>query len=323
MVLNLVPQVILMTKKLETLIDDANVDDKGMNEMNRNELKYKQMLDDIKSSEEYKTAQYLKKKGLKKNEVEVLAKAIERGNPTQSKEYRLGTNHVKLLVVSDSHIGNMNYDSKLNDYAVKIADKHKVDAILHVGDIADGWYQNRPTQLFEMNAIGLDAQMKMAVKELSKYKQDIYFITGNHEYNSYMRGAGVEFGTVLEDKLGKKAHFLGNAEGDLVLKNGCKIRMVHPDGGSSYAISYKTQKMCESLEGGKKPNVLLIGHFHKAEYLFYRNIHCIQAGTMESQTKFMKGNSLSAHKGFWLLDIEGNTKGEVTAFTPTFYPSYK
>jgi len=99
--------------------------------------------------------------------------------------------------------------------------------------------------------------------------------------------------------------------------------MLHPDGGSSYAISYKSQKIIESLEGGHKPNVLLIGHFHKSEYIFYRNIHCIQAGTLEGQTKFMKGNHLSAHKGFWLLDIESNTKGDVTAFGSTFYPSYR
>jgi predicted phosphodiesterase len=285
--------------------------------------KYKKLYDTVVTSEEYQVAKMLSKKSVSKKEVETFIKAIEAGNPSQGKEYRLGTNHAKLLVISDSHIGNINYDPKLNDYAVKIADKENVDAVLHVGDIADGWYQNRPTQLFEMNAIGLDAQMKLAVKELSKYKQPLYFITGNHEYNSYMRGAGVEFGSVLEEKLGKDAHFLGNAEGDLILKNGCKIKLLHPDGGSSYAISYKSQKIIESLEGGKKPNVLLIGHFHKSEYIFYRNIHCIQAGTLEGQTKFMKGNSLSAHKGFWLLDIEGNTKGDVTAFTSTFYPSYR
>ena len=78
--------------------------------------------------------------------------------------------------------------------------------------------------------------------------------------------------------------------------------MLHPDGGSSYAISYKSQKIVESLEGGVKPEVLHIGHFHKAEYLFYRNIHVFQNGCLQSQSKFMKGKHLSAHRGFWIIE---------------------
>jgi predicted phosphodiesterase len=296
---------------------DEDINNTDGKEMDRYERLYKSVV----TSEEYQVAKMLSKKSVTKKEVETFIKAIEAGNPSGGKEYNIGTNHAKVLVISDSHIGNVNYDPKLNDYAVKIANKENVDAVLHIGDIADGWYQNRPTHVFEMNAIGLDAQMKLSVKELSKYKKPLYFITGNHEYNSYMRGAGVEFGSVLEDKI-PDSHFLGNGEGDLKLNN-CKIKLLHPEGGSSYAISYKSQKIIESLEGGHKPNVLLIGHFHKSEYIFYRNIHCVQAGTMEGQTKFMKGNHLSAHKGFWLLDIESNPKGDVTAFSSTFYPSYR
>ena len=32
-------------------------------------------------------------------------------------------------------------------------------------------------------------------------------------------------------------------------------------------------KMIEAMESDSKPNILAVGHYHKAEYLFYRNVH--------------------------------------------------
>ena len=290
--------------------------------------KYKQMYDDMKDSEEYKLVKKLQKKNLRPNEIMSIVNASERGNPISEKIYRLSEDNSKFLIMGDTHIGNKNYDPGLMNHAVEMAKKEKVDFILHVGDIVDGWYQNRPQSLFEQNAIGFDEQLEMAIKEFKKFKKikkPIYFITGNHEYNTFMRGAGVELGNVFQDRLKEKginANYLGNAEGSVKLKGGSEIRLLHPDGGSSYAISYKTQKIVESLEGGKKPNILLIGHFHKAEYLFYRNVHCLQTGTLCGQTKFMKGRGLAAHKGFWIVDVNSNKGGQVNSIKPQFYPAY-
>ena len=60
-----------------------------------------------------------------------------------------------------------------------------------------------------------------------------------------------------------------------------------------------------------------------AEYVFYRNIHIVQMGTLEGQTKFMRGKHLAAMKGFYIIDVTTNKKGEVDVFTPRFFPSYK
>jgi len=90
---------------------------------------------------------------------------------------------------------------------------------------------------------------------------------------------------------------------------------------NSYAISYKSQKRIDSLEGGDKPNLMFIGHYHKAEYIFYRNIHCFQSATLESQTPFMKSKGLAANKGFYIINLK-TKKGQVDKITPTFYPAY-
>jgi len=242
-----------------------------------------------------------------------------------NRDYKIGKNRVKMGVFGDPHMGNIEYDPALMKHFVRECDREKVDLVLCTGDIFDGWYQNRPSSIFEQNAIGFDQQMELAVRELSQINQPFYFITGNHSYNTFVRGAGVEAGPYLESKLrdtGLEAHFLGNAEGDIELKNGSIVRMLHPDGGTAYAISYKSQKIAESFEGGHKPNILLIGHFHKAEYIFYRNIHIFQTGTFCGQSKFMKGKGLAAMKGFWLVDVTGGGHSDIDKITPTFYPVY-
>lgn len=269
----------------------------------------------------------IKKKHLTPEEAKRVLAGFREHKPVETRTYKIGKEKIRYLAISDSHIGNVNYDPDLMTHAAKTAKEMKVDFAIHGGDVVDGWYQNRPQQVFELNAIGGDQQIDMAVKELSKLGDIPFrFITANHEWNTYMRGAGIEVGGMLEDKLTKKGMdvtFLGNDQGNIELANGTRIMILHPDGGSSYAVSYKSQKIAESLEGGKKPHILHIGHFHKAEYIFWRNIHIVQMGTLEGQTKFMRGKHLSAMKGFYIIDVTTNKKGEVDVFTPRFYPSYK
>jgi len=147
-------------------------------------------------SDEEKILKKLQRQGLSLEDILRMGKAVKKGNPDGGNKYRIGKNNVKLGVLSDTHIGNIHYDKALMSHAGKVFSDEKVDAVLHGGDILDGWYQNRPQSLFEQNAFGLDQQVKMAVKELSKIEQPLYFITGNHEYNTFMRGAGVEVGQI-------------------------------------------------------------------------------------------------------------------------------
>ena len=92
---------------------------------------------------------------------------------------------------------------------------------------------------------------------------------------------------------------------------------------NSYAWSYRPQKIVESLEGGTKPNVLLIGHYHKAEYLFYRNVHILQAGTTQAQTPWMRSKALHASMGCWIVELDVTDEGQVDACRSTFFPCYQ
>jgi hypothetical protein len=81
--------------------------------------------------------------------------------------------------------------------------------------------------------------------------------------------------------------------------------------------------MIESFTGGTKPNILAIGHFHKAEVLpLIRNITAIQTGTTQSQTPFMRRNSLAAHLGGWIAEFHVNNK-EIVRMKTEFFPFYE
>ncbi len=287
-------------------------------------------LEGYKKTEEYKAIKKLERLGIKPEEVVNLARTLEKSRPVDTMNYTISKSKTKFMAFGDFHIGNKNYKPALMSFAGYVAKRENIDFFACTGDILDGWYQNRPQSLFEQNAIGADQQLTMAVKELKKLPKEIpfFFITGNHTYQTYMRGAGIEIGPKLVDLMKeegyKNFYYLGNGEGNIALRNGSKITMLHPDGGTAYAISYRSQKIAESLTGGEKPEVLLIGHFHKAEYIFYRNIHIIQSGTLEGQTKFMRGRHIPAHTGFWVVETHGKRKNhQVDVITPKFYPAYK
>ncbi len=82
------------------------------------------------------------------------------------------------------------------------------------------------------------------------------------------------------------------------------LLLMHPGGGSAYAISYAPQKIVEGFDGGDKPAVLLVGHYHKASYQLTRNVHVVQVGCFEDQTVFMRQKKLSAHIGGMLVRVQ-------------------
>jgi hypothetical protein len=88
-------------------------------------------------------------------------------------------------------------------------------------------------------------------------------------------------------------------------------------------MSYKVQKRIEAMSGGEKPNVLAIGHYHKAEYIpEYRNVHAFQTGCLQAQTPFMRGKGISAMIGGWIVELHLNVDGAIESLTSSFRSFY-
>lgn len=233
---------------------------------------------------------------------------------------KIGT--VKIGIISDTHIGQKKFDEGLMKYASEVFRKQGIEKVYHVGDICEGM-SGRPGHIYELTHIGFSQQVGEAERLLKKYFKDfkVYGITGNHDHWFKEKGdIGVSVGEELQHRV-PNFTFFGENEARVKLGPRTSMMLFHPNDGTAYATSYKMQKLVESLEGGDKPNIIVQGHYHKAMYMFNRNIHTIEAGTLCGQTGWMRGKKIPAHKGFWILEMDINKKG-ITRFVPHFYPAY-
>lgn len=253
-----------------------------------------------------------------KNEI----KAIEKSgnidlNKDRSIKIAWHKESIKIGYITDTHIGSIYTDESIIYKAFETFDKNKIDILCHSGDVLEGM-SNRPGHVYELSKIGYNEQKDNAINILKQWRGNSYYIDGNHD-RWYIKSNGAIAVKDICDCL-PNAHFLGHDEGDIWI-NDVLIRLWHGEDSSSYAHSYRLQKIIESLQGGDKPNVLLAGHTHKAMYFFDRNIHVFSGGCIQRQSKWMRSKRLAAHTGFWIIEL-GLTNSEITYCNNTFYPIY-
>jgi hypothetical protein len=117
--------------------------------------------------------------------------------------------------------------------------------------------------------------------------------------------------------------YLGQYSADIIL-SGTRIRLHHGDGGGAYALSYKGQKLAESIPSGQKPRVFIMGHYHTAFYFWYRNMHVINAGCFEDQTLFLLRKGLNPAIGGWLVELRlGKKANDILACQTSWIPFIK
>jgi len=231
-------------------------------------------------------------------------------------------NHAKVGVFSDAHIGQEMFDPILFERMGRTFKKENVDAIYQAGDILEGM-SGRDGQVYELTQVGFSKQIKYAAQLFNSFLSGfkIFGIDGNHDaWYKKKNNAGVIVGEELSKLVTNYTH-LGEMEADVKLAPNIIMKLFHPNDGTAYATSYKLQKIIESFSGGEKPQILLEGHYHKALYMFHRNIHALECGTISGQTVWMRGKKIPAHKGFWILDIWYNKNG-IQKFVPEFFPEY-
>lgn len=222
---------------------------------------------------------------------------------------------IRFGLIGDTHIGSLfeRVDALTEFYAY--LESQGIAICLHAGDVLDGCKMYKGHE-FELYAHGYDAQEKALADKWPRTKVHTYFITGNHDY-SFTKLIGMKVGEKIEQVM-PNSTFVGTDAATVELKaadgKSLRVGLAHPDGGTAYAISYKSQKVAEALPGGTKPDILGIGHYHKMDYLpMFRNIHILQTGCFQSQTPFMARKPTPAHVGGWTVEaVLGERKHLVT-----------
>jgi UDP-2,3-diacylglucosamine pyrophosphatase LpxH len=248
---------------------------------------------------------------------EALLQTLKRVRPYEI-PVRSPSNTIRFGLIGDTQIGSLyqRIDALEKFYEHCAADGIKI--ILHAGDVLDGWKVYKG-QEFELHPEGGSwaGQRRLFADRIPRIDGLMtVFITGNHDA-SFKKLIGMSPGEELA-RTRDDWKFIGEDTGMVVLKaeDGQKLRiqLLHPGGGTAYAVSYHVQKIIESLAGGEKPDIICVGHYHKADFLpDYRNIAAFQTGCFQSQTPFMVQHSLAAHIGGWIVTVPLNDRRHLTA----------
>ena len=267
----------------------------------------------------------LRESGLNEKQAIQLIRGLQ--HAPKSREVRslpLDLPGLRFTVISDLHIGHRDYRPDILEHAIKYAKVNRSEFFLIPGDILEGM-SGREGHIYELNMLGATKQLDYGEQQLKQIPVPIFAITATNSHDGWFsakNNAGFEIGPELERRMGGKFRFMGYDEADLTFKNGLKIRITHPGDGVAYAVSYKLQKYINSLSGGQKPDLLFQGHYHKAMYMFYRNIHAFESGTLCQQTPFMKKKMTPAMLGYWFIEVRFGGRG-VQSIKPEFIPFYE
>lgn len=234
-------------------------------------------------------------------------------------KHHWNSNLIKVGIVSDVHLNSKWQQlTHLNAiYDLFVAEG--ITNVYNAGDITAGENMFKG-QNYEVFNHGADAQTDYVIEKYPKREGiTTHFITGNHDL-SFFKSAGVDIGVRIGQR--EDMNYLGQLGAYIEVAPGVDMYLLHPDGGVPYAVSYKPQKIISSFTGGRKPKILIIGHYHQSEYLFDRNVHCLQAGCFEGQTKYLMRKALMPKIGGWIAEFNVHN-GTVNSFTPRYIPFFK
>ncbi len=251
---------------------------------------------------------------------------LSRFSPTHraSVEHFFGP-EVRFGILSDTHIGNHHSMTEELHEAYAVFKREGIENVYCPGNLLDGEKTYRG-QEYEINVMGVDN----VVANLARLWPQVKGITTHHVASStchegyYLKSAGILVGKLIEYAR-PDMKYLGLDEADIILHDSearPTLRIIHPGGGSSYAVSYRPQKIVESYSGAEKPTILVIGHYHKAMFVDIRNVATFQAGCMERQTPFMRKRALEAHLGFWIVELRFTEEGSLRRIRSEWFKYY-
>ena len=257
-----------------------------------------------------------------KNDISTETKpvVIQNQEPTVHNPKWNGTTVLKFAIIGDTQLGSKYAQISHLKSFYELCASEGIKDVYHTGDVTDG-LKMRSGHEYELYKTSADDMVQDVIKNYPRIEGiTTHFITGNHDASIYKQ-VGYDIGNTITEKR-PDMKYLGRDCALIFLTPNCKLELRHPWDGTAYALSYKPQKMIEAMESDSKPNILAIGHYHKAEYLFYRNVHCLQTGCFQGQTPYTRGKGISVHMGGWIVTIHVDKNGTITRFGSEFIPYY-
>lgn len=233
---------------------------------------------------------------------------IERGGKQKLNINYWKGNRIKLGFVSDAQLCSKFERLDVLNLIYDVFADEDIEIVYQGGNLIDG---ECSFNKYEIHTSGMTPQVEYLINNYPKRKGIITkFITADDHEGWYVQRERINIGEYIQlkaEKIGRNdLEYIGHVEADIPFEgiNGQSwMRVMHPGGGTAYALSYTPQKIVESFSGGDKPRILLLGHFHKLDYCFPREVHCIQMGCTCDQTIWMRKKHIQAHIGAGILEF--------------------
>lgn len=222
---------------------------------------------------------------------------------------------LRVGLVGDTHLGSKAQQLTYLREVYRRFEDAGVQVIYHLGDVLDGVDVFRG-QHAEQFLHTYDEQVDYAVDEYPRASVPTRLIGGNHDLAGLRRGDSDPLRRLCQER--PDLEYLGPYSAWPMLDR-LLMYLLHPQGGGAYAISYKLQKIVESFEGGRKPHILVVGHWHQMAYIHTRNVHALYPGCFQAQTEFQRRRALQPQVGAVMLEIRVAEDGAWHEVTPTFY----
>jgi predicted phosphodiesterase len=224
-------------------------------------------------------------------------------NTAKSVEKIIGDKwHLKFALVSDTHLGNkQSAKSELSDFYKKAWDEW-VEAFIHCGDLVDWTWNVYKGQMYELENVWYDEQLKTTVNDYPYY-WDIktYVVWWNHD-ESFLKE---NWANIIKNIAHLRDDIIDMWFYDARIKlNGVSINAHHGWWNMSYAKSYKPQKLIENIDTRNQPDIFASGHRHDALYMAYRNIHSFLPWAFLKQNLLAKRFNLGNTIGWWIVEVD-------------------
>jgi hypothetical protein len=231
---------------------------------------------------------------------EVKWSLIRYGQNKMEQYYRSqGEIETPTILTADWHAASYGFSGIALKKMANDITEYGIKSVVHAGD----FYQGRGVHKMELEdciTLDVDKQVEMGEKLLESLPDiDFHVVSGNHEER--MKGSiHVGHDMLLSTaKSQPKFHYYGHVA-KLTLNKEFSMTIMHSSGGSTYAKTYRPERIFDQLI--ERPNLLVTGHSHQL-FVVARaaNAWVTQAGCLQRENSFLLNKGIVPQVGYIIL----------------------
>jgi predicted phosphodiesterase len=228
----------------------------------------------------------------------------------------------RVAVVADTHLCSQEEALPELDLAYDMFADQGIREVWHAGDIVDGLGIYRG-QNAEVTKHTLDMQIEYA-SEHYPMRDGITtrLIGGNHDLQGEAGRVGLDLAAAIANRR-DDIEYLGPWSAYIDLHGGATVHLLHGGGGMSYSYSYKAQRLTEGYSLGRKPRILVPGHWHVRADMQSRGVQVLFPGCFQWRSPFMERLGLTPAVGFHIVDMTIGDDGSLVQWAPRWYPYWE